>query len=152
MPEHSPMFQTPAQESRGSWLSVIVGAVAIAIIVAAAVFFSKSPPPATQQALDKYAENLQVGSLAMSVAQNFVGASIHYVDGKIADAGGRTAGGSRAEVSLRNSRGQSALRETQNVARLEPASGDPPAQAVSWKNAPLQPNEMASFPLTFEHM
>jgi hypothetical protein len=146
------MFETPAQETRGRWISVVVAVVAVAVIIAAAVFFSKSPPPATQQALDKYAENLQIGSLSMSVAQNFVGASVHYVDGKIANVGERTVDGIRAEVIFRNSMGQVVLRVTQNLMRLAPASGDLPAQAVSWKNAPLQPNEVATFRLTFEHI
>jgi hypothetical protein len=152
MAEHSPMFENRTQDSGLSWISIIVAVLVIGVIVAAVVFFSTSPPPQTQQALDKYAESLQIGSPSMSVAQNFVGANIHYVDGKIANVGGRTVEGIRVDVIFRDSMGQVVLRDTQNLMLLKPAQGDLPADVVSLKNSPLQPNEVASFRLTFEHL
>ncbi len=152
MAEHSPMFETPAQESGSRWISSVVAVVVIGAIIAAIIFFSSSPPPQTQQALDKYAESLQVGSLSMSVAQNFVGASIHYVDGKIANVGERTVTGIRVEVIFRDSMGQIVLRDTQNLMLLQQQPGDLPPEVLSLKNDPLQPNEVATFRLTFERL
>jgi hypothetical protein len=152
MTEHAPMFETPAQESGGRWIAVLVAAVVIIAVIAAVILLSKSPPPQSQQLLDPYAESLQVGSLKLSAAENFVGASVHYVDGKIANVGGRTVNGIRVEVIFRDSLGQIVLRETQNLMLLKEQSGDLPADLVSLKADPLEPNEVATFRLTFEHL
>jgi hypothetical protein len=152
MAEHSPMFETPAQETGGRWIGVLVAVMVIAAVIAAVVLLSKSPPPQGQQPLDPYAESLQVGSLKLSVAENFVGASIHYVDGKIANVGGRTVNGIRVEVIFRDSMGQIVLRDTQNLMLLKEQSGDLPADVISLTNDPLEPNEVATFRLTFEHL
>jgi hypothetical protein len=152
MAEQSPMFQTPAQESGGRWIGVLVAVVVIGAVIAAVVFFSKSPPPQGRQPLDPYAESLQVGALKLSIAQNFVGASIHYVDGKIANVGGSTVNGIRVEVIFRDSLGQIVLRDTQNLMLLTEPVGDLPADLVSLKDHPLEPNEVATFRLTFEHL
>ena len=144
------MFETPAQETGGRWIGVLVAVVVIVGVIAAVVLLSKSPPPQGQQPLDPYAESLQVGSLKLSVAENFVGASIHYVDGKIANVGGRTVNGIRVEVIFRDSLGQIVLRDTQNLMLLKEQSGDLPTWCA--KNDPLEPNEVANFRLTFERL
>ncbi|MGE0404929.1 MAG: hypothetical protein AB7O65_01420 [Candidatus Korobacteraceae bacterium] len=153
MAEPAPMFQTPADESSGArWIALLVAALLVAAIVGAVVYFSNTPPPQGEQPLDRYAENLQVGDLKLSVAENFVGSSIHYVDGKIANVGGRTVDGIRVEVIFRDSLGQIVLRETQTLMLLKEQPGDLPTELVSLKNDPLEPNEVADFRLTFERL
>jgi hypothetical protein len=152
MAEHPPMFETPTESSRGRWIALLVAVAIVSAVVAAAVFFSKPPERGGEQLLDPYAGNLQYGSLKLSVAESFVGASIHYLDGKIANVGGRAVNGIRVEVLFRDSLGQVVLRDTQNLMLLREQPGDLPPELVSLKSDPLDPNEVQTFRLTFEHL
>ncbi len=151
MADRAPIFHTPPEESHGRWVPILIAAVVIGVAVAAVILFSRRPQPAAEQRIDPYAEYLQVGDLKLSGAESFVGTSVHYLDGKIANTGPRTVTGIRVEVIFRDSLGQVVLRETQNLMRLEERPGMP-ADLVALKAHPLQPNEVAQFRLTFEHI
>jgi hypothetical protein len=153
MPDNPPMFETPRQESTGRWRAVLAAAVLIGAALGAAIFFSDRPAPKTEQLrLDPYSENLQVGGLKLSVATNFVGSSVHYLEGQIANTAGRTVTGITVEVVFRDSLGQIVLRDTQPVMLVQPVSGDLPADVVSLAKSPLRANQLSTFRLSFEHM
>ena len=148
----SPMFRHSREDSRGKWIPILIAAIVIGAALAAILLLAKQPRPQVQQSLDPYAENLQVGDLKLSVAESFSGASVHYVEGKIANTGGRTANGIQVEALFRDSMGQVVLRDTQSLMLLQRRSGDLPPETVALKSRPLQPNEVQEFRLTFEHL
>src|SRR5215467_10537103 len=80
----------PLTEERDNSRWIILGAlVAIAAIVIAFALLTREkhqapvgPPP--------YAANLKISDLKMSRAQNFVGATVTYIEGTITNSGGKT--------------------------------------------------------------
>ena len=144
-------FSQPAEESRGEWVPLAIGAGVILLIVAAVLFLSRNrkeqtgPPPEAP-----YASNLPISGLKMSQAQNFVGAQVTYLDGKIANSGSRVVNGIAVEAVFRNSLGEVVGRESQPLMLLEERPGYD--DAVSLSKHPLMPNESQPFRLTFEHI
>jgi hypothetical protein len=133
-------FSTPSEpESHGEWIPLAIGAGVILIVLAGVFFLSRhrnensGPPPEAP-----YASNLQITDLHMSQAQNFVGAQVTYLEGKIANSGSRTVNGIVVEAVFRNSLGEVVGRESQSVMILEQRPGY--EDAVSLKQHPLQPN------------
>ena len=81
---------TPAtSEKDSSWQPKAVGIVAVLIVTAIAGFFLRSKPVAPVLA-DPYISRLKISDLKMSQAQNFVGASVTYIDGTLTNAGDKT--------------------------------------------------------------
>ncbi len=145
-------FSTPQKpESHGEWIPLAIGAGVILIVLAGVFFLSRhrnenaGPPPEAP-----YASNLQISELAMSQAQNFVGAQVTYLQGKIANSGSRTVNEIVVEAVFRNSLGEVVGRESQPAMIVEQRPGY--EDAVSLKQHPLQPNENQPFRLTFEHI
>jgi hypothetical protein len=89
---------------------------------------------AEQQA---YCTSLEFSDLRMSAAENFLGATVTYLDGRVANRGTRTLSQLQVELNFVDILNQVVLRET--------------AYPVS-KAAPLQPGAVRTFRVTFEHM
>ena len=145
-------FSTPQDpEGHGEWVPLAIGAGVILVILAGVFFLSRhrnensGPPPEAP-----YASNLQINDLHMSQAQNFVGAQVTYLEGKIANSGSRTVNAISVEAVFRNSLGEVVGRESQPLMILEERPGY--SDAVTLKQHPLQPNENQPFRLTFEHI
>jgi len=145
-------FSTPQEpESHGEWIPLAIGAGVILVILAGVFFLSRhrnensGPPPEAP-----YASNLQITDLKMSQAQNFVGAQVTYLEGKIANTGSRNVNGISVEAVFRNSLGEVVGRETQPLMILVERPGY--QDAMSLTQHPLQPNENQPFRLTFEHI
>jgi hypothetical protein len=86
----------------------------------------------------------------MSAAQNFVGGTVTYIDGKIANSGGKTVGGARVEVTFRNSLGEIAQREEVQLRVLQETG--PYTEPVDLALSPISPGHAKNFRLTFEHV
>lgn len=146
-----PFIQRPEPESSGEWIPLAIGAGVILVIVAGIFLLSRNRSTQTGPAPEApYASNLQITDLKLSQAQNFVGAQVTYLEGKIANTGSRTVNGISIEAVFRNSLGEVVGRETQPVMILEVRPGY--YDAVSLKQHSLQPNENQPFRLTFEHI
>ena len=65
----------------------MIGAAVIVLVVGAVLILGRPTPQSGPAAIAPYAENLQVGDLKLSAAENFVGGSVSYLDGKIANVG-----------------------------------------------------------------
>jgi hypothetical protein len=59
-----------------------------------------------------YVSNIKLSDLKMSAAENFVGATVSYVDGTLANLGNQTVTHVVVEATFRDSIGQLAQRET----------------------------------------
>jgi len=98
------------------------------------------PPP--------YAANIKFSDLKMSAAENFVGATVNYLDGTVSNAGNQMVTHVMVEVTFKDSMAQLAQRETVPLRVLQ-ASGPYP-DAVDLSASPLAPGQSKPFRLTFE--
>ncbi len=144
----------PAQqdESGRIWTFVGLGVGIVVIVVAVLAIIGRSgrQPPAQPPA---YASKLQLTDLKMSAAENFVGATVTYLDGKITNSGDKTVTRATVQGIFINSLGQVVQRETLPVHVLTTGTtGGIYTDAVDLGVAPLAPGQSRPFRLTLEHI
>lgn len=141
--------QTPTTtEERDS--SRVIIAIAVVVVIGAALaaaFLLRTPPKAVKPA-SPYIAKLKLGNFKMSAAENFIGATVSYIDGDITNAGDKAVTHVMVEVNFEDSMGQVTQREDlplriirTNGAYLEP---------VDLSAAPLGPGQTEPFRLTFD--
>lgn len=139
----------PKQENR--WRPILIAVGIIVVVVAAIWFFSRGHTSAPAQAgIVPYAESLQTGDLHLSTAQNFMGGQVTYLQGKVANVGAKTVTAAEVQATFRNSLGEVVDKQTQPLRVSASPLGHPDWVALS--TAPLVPNKVAEFRLTFEHI
>ncbi len=147
----TPFSQPQVQEAGGRWVPLVIGAVIILAAVAAIIIFGRPAAKPAAPAVAPYAENLRVSDLKLSAAENFVGGSVNYLDGKITNVGPKTVTAATVEVIFRNSMGQLVQSETQPLMLYHTGlAGFPDVAPLG--AAPLTPNQTRDFRLTFEHI
>jgi len=140
--------QTPVVEERDSSWRTIAVTVAIVLALAVIVAFLLRGKPSSSSGAPPYAASLGLSDFKMSAAENFVGATVSYVDGTITNTGDKTVTHAVVEVVFRDEMGQLAQRETLPLKVLK--TGGPYAEAVDLSVYPLAPGQSDSFRLTFE--
>jgi hypothetical protein len=123
---------------------VIVGAVVALIVLA---FRGEQKKPAEPPA---YAANLKFSDLKASAAQNFVGATVSYLDGTVTNSGDKTVIHAVVRITFRDDMGQMAQREELPLRVLR--TGGPYDEAVDLNMSPLEPRQSKPFRLTFENI
>lgn len=126
-------------------IAIAVAVVMIGVVVVAVLLRTEpkkiSGPPA-------YAANLKISDLKMSAAENFVGATVNYVDGTVTNAGNKTVTRAMVEVIFKDEMGQLAQREEVPLQVLK--TSGPYPEAVDLSTSPLAPSQSEAFRLTFE--
>ena len=145
----TPFSQPQVEESGGRWIPVVIGVVVIVGAIATVLFFFRPQKP-TQAPINPYAENLVISDLKLSAAENFVGGSVSYLDGRVTNTGGKTVTAATIECLFRNSMGQVVQTENTPLMILHNQPGY--ADLASLASLPLQPNQTREFRLTFEHI
>src|ERR1700730_1924357 len=102
---------TPVAEEPDSSRRTIAIAVAVVIAIAVIFAFLLRSQPKTAAGPPPYAANLKLSDFKMSAAENFVGATVIYVDGTGANAGDKTVTRVIVEVKFKDDMGQLAQRE-----------------------------------------
>ena len=144
------MQPSPAAErSEANWRPILAGVALVVVVVGAAAFFLRTPP-SKPVAPPPYAANLKFSDTKMSAAENFVGASVTYLDGTLANSGPQTVTRVVVHVVFRNSLAEVVQTEDLPV-RLLKTTGPYP-EAVDMASDPLHPGQSAAFRLTFEHV
>lgn len=144
-----PFSQAPAEQERGRWVPLAIGAAIIVIVLAVIFVFYRNPQrPAGPAPEDPYASNLRLSDLGLKEAHNFAGGSITYVEGKVANLGSRTVTAISVEAVFRNSLGEVVGRETVPLRVLQERPGY--TDVISLAANPLTPNEEQEFRLAFE--
>jgi len=140
--------QTPVVEERDSSRVIIVIAVAavIAIILGIAFLLRETPKPVKPPS--PYIASLKLSDFKMSAAENFVGATVSYVDGTITNSGDKTVSHVMVQVTFQDSMGQVAQQEDLPLRVLKTAGPYP--EAVDLSISPLAPGQAQSFRLTFD--
>ena len=151
-----PLPLTPQSEESGPpWLAMGVAVALLAAIVGAAFFVSRrSPAPAPAAAettpLHPYAAQLSLTELKMSTAQNFVGATVTYLELKVANTGDKAVSGATVEAVFRNSLGELVQKEAQPLMYIH--ARKPYTDVSDLRANPLKPGETREFRLTFDHI
>lgn len=140
--------QTSGAEERDSSRLIILAAVAGVIAVILGLAFLLREPPKMAKPIPAYAASLQLSNFKMSTADNFVGHTVTYIDGSIANTGGKAVTQVMVEVVFKDEIGQLAQREEVPL-RVLRTSGPYP-EAVDLNVAPLGPGQTQEFRLTFD--
>ena len=139
---------TPVTEEPDSSRRTIAIAVAVVIAIAIIFAFLLRNQPKTASGPPSYAANLKLSDFKMSAAENFVGATVSYIDGTITNSGSKTVTHIVAEVKFKDDMGQLAQREDIPMQVLK--TEGPYPEAVDFGVAPLGPGQSKPFRLTFE--
>ena len=142
--------QPPETEERDSSRRTIAIAVAIVLALAVIVALLLRSQPQRASGPPAYAANLKLSDFKMSAAENFVGATVSYIDGTVSNSGSRTATRVMVRVIFQDDMGQMAQREDVPLKVLN--TGGPYAQAVDLSVSPLNPGQSLPFRLTFERI
>lgn len=144
------LMQNPTTEPQESSLRpILIGIVIVGVIVAVLLLIFRAeqkkptPPPA-------YAAKLKFSDLKTSAAQNFVGATVSYIDGAVTNTGDNTVTHAVVQVTFKDDMGQTAQREELPIRVLR--TGGAYDEAVDLGLSPLAPGQSEPFRLTFENI
>lgn len=138
----------PASEERDSSGRIIAIAVAAVIVVAVLIALALRQPEKRSSGPPPYASSLKLSDFKMSAAENFVGATVSYVDGTVTNGGDKTVTHVVVEVNFKDDMGQIAQREEIPMQVLK--TDGPYPEAVDFSVSPLAPGQSKPFRLTFE--
>ncbi|MGA2569789.1 MAG: DUF2393 family protein [Terracidiphilus sp.] len=131
-------------------------ATAVVLIVAIGSFWyfghRRTAPAVTpiSAPTDPYASNLAIGDLHMSESANLAGGKSTYLDGQIANNGGRTVTGISAQVLFRDPAREVAWNMTQPMTLIR--TREPYIDVEPVSAAPLKPGDSREFRLIFDNV
>jgi hypothetical protein len=138
------------EKQRDSSLLPILLGVALVVVVVGVIALLTRGSPKSATAPHPYAANLRLSDLKMSAAENFVGASVTYIDGTITNAGDKTVTHAIVHVAFKNSLGEVVQAEDVPLHVLQ--TSGPYPDTVDLNLSPLAPGQGKPFRLTFEHI
>lgn len=141
---------TPVDVERDSSRLIIGIAMAVVIGVALLAAFLLREPPKIAKTASPYIASLKLSDFKMSAAENFIGATVSYIDGSVTNHGDKTVTHVVVEVVFQDEMGQVAQQEELplQVIRTNGAYPEPVDVSVS----PLAAGQMQPFRLTFDHI
>lgn len=136
-----------------NWLPLAIAAVVVIVVAGFAIFFlqhGKKGPVVTPvtASLDGYAASLPISRLAMSESANLAGGKQTYIDGHIANTGGRTISAVTVQILFRNVAHEVVQNDTQSLKLIR--TRDPYVDVEPVAAAPLKPGDDKEFRLTFD--
>jgi hypothetical protein len=138
-----------AAERDTSKRTIVIAIVVIVAIVAALALLLREKPHA-EPGPPPYAASLKLSDLKMSQAQNFVGATVTYIDGTLSNVGDKTLTHAVVQVTFRDLYGQVA--QIENVPLKVLQTGGPYDDTADLSISPLGPGQSRQFRLIFEHV
>src|SRR5579864_5736811 len=141
---------SPVATERDTSKRTILIAIGVVVAVAGLAALILREAPRSNSGPPPYVANLKFSDVKMSQAQNFVGASVTYIDGTVTNAGDKTVTHATAHVEFKNSMDQVAQVEDLPLRILQ--TGGPYPDAVDLTVSPLGPGQSKPFRLTFEHV
>jgi len=145
------LIQQPqqAEDRESNWLPIVLGVGAVVVVVGIlALAFRSTPKNAAPP--HPYANNVKLTDVKMSAADNFVGATVTYIEGTVSNSGDKTVIFSLVHVIFRNSLGEVAQAEDVPLRVLQTGGLYP--DVVNLNASPLAPGQSKHFRLTFEHI
>ena len=128
---------------------ILIGVVIVAVVVGLlALALRSEKKPAVEP--HPYSSNLKISDLKMSAAQNFVGATVNYIDGNVTNTGDKTVIHAMVQVVFNDDMSQIAQRENVPLRVLQTTGPYP--DTVDFNLSPLAPGQTKPFRLTFESL
>jgi hypothetical protein len=146
-PSQVPFSPAAPDEPERPWVAIVAGIAVVAIVLGLLAWFGGGKPSISQP-VNPYADKLQMSNVKLAAAQNFVGGTVTYVEGKITNHGDKTVNGAVAEVIFRNSLGEVVQKERIPVRVL--VFQGPDRDILDLLSTPLKPGATADFRLTIE--
>jgi hypothetical protein len=137
------------QKEDSNRVPILIGMVLVIVAVGIIVLFSRGQSKGSA-APHPYAAKLKISDLKMSAAENFVGATVTYLDGTATNTGDKTVTHATVHVVFKDSLGQ--IAQTEDVPLHVLQTGGPYLDAVDLSTSPLAPGQSKPFRLTFEHV
>jgi hypothetical protein len=140
-----------AQNEPRNWTPLIIGFGLVLVVVALIAVLGREKKEVVKTA-DPYAPNLVVEQARISQADNFVGATVTYIDLTVKNNGSRTVVGGAVQAVFRDTLGQVVQTETLPLRALihHPLGGADEAGDLAL--APLGPGQTRRLRLTIEHI
>jgi hypothetical protein len=144
-----PRLNPTTEKETSAARPILIGIILLGVVVAilALILRSEQPKPAAPPA---YAVNLKFLNLQTSAAQNFVGATVSYLDGTVSNTGEKTVSHAVVQITFKDDMGQTAQREEVPIRVLR--TGGAYDEAVDLSVSPLAPGQSKPFRLTFENI
>ena len=141
----------PAEKKEFPW-PIAIGAAVVLIVVAVItlVMYKPAPQPGERRDTPPYAANLQLRDIKMATANNYVGGSVTYLEGTIANTGSQTVTGVTVEATFLNGMNQVVQQEYLPVMVTQERPGY--SDNVDLSRAPLPPGKSAAIRITLEHV
>ena len=137
------------QEPDSNRIPILVGMALVIVVVGIIALFSRGQSKGNAVP-HPYAANLKISDLKMSAAENFVGATVTYLDGTLTNTGDKTVTHATVHVVFKDWLGQ--IAQTEDVPLHVLQTGGPYLDAVDLSASPLAPGQSKPFRLTFEHV
>jgi hypothetical protein len=134
-------------DSDSSRRIIIIAVVAVLALMLGVTLLLREPPKAPKVP-QPYIASLKLGAFKMSAAENFIGATVSYLDGTISNTGDKAVTRVVVEVIFKDSMGQLAQREEVPLRVLR--AGAAYTEAVDLRALPLAPAQNQPFRLTFD--
>jgi hypothetical protein len=144
--EPSPLAERQRDSNLGP---ILLGVSFVLVVVGVIAVLSRSSPKLTTPP-NPYAAKLKLSDLKMSVAENFVGARITYIDGTATNNGEKTVTRATVHVSFKNSLDE--VVQAEDVVLYVLKIGGPYPDTVDLNSSPLAPGQSEPFRLTFDHI
>jgi Protein of unknown function (DUF2393) len=141
---------TPTVEERDTSRRTILVAIAVIVVLVGVVALVLRQKPVPSTAPPPYAASLKISDLKLSQAQNFVGATVTYVDGTLLNTGDQTVTHAEVRVTFKDMYGQIAQVENFPIKVLRTTGPYPDTADLSV--VPLPPGQSSAFRLIFEHL
>lgn len=144
----------PTVETRErNWLPIGVAAAIVVVVAVIVVLVMQRGKGAANiapvtAASDPYAASLPLTDFAMSEAGNLAGGKITYLDGRVANKGGKIVTGVKVQVLFRNSAQEVTQNESQTLKFIRMRTPYVDIEPVS--AAPLKPGDEKDFRLIFD--
>lgn len=142
------MQPSPTTEESNSSTLIIVLAVVVVFALAGIVALLLRSKPQSTSGPPPYAANIKLSDFKMSAAENFVGATVNYIDGTVTNTGSQTVTHIAVEVTFKDEMGQVAQREDVALKVLKSNGAYP--EPVDLSVSTLAPGQSQPFRLTFE--
>jgi uncharacterized protein DUF2393 len=142
--------QSPKPDEHESSLRPILMGIALVVVIVAIVALVGREKPKSGSGVPPYAASIKFSDLKMSAAENFVGASVTYLDGTVTNAGDKTVSHVMVHLVFKDAMGQTAQFEDVPIRVVQTVG--PYADAVDLSKAPLAPGQSKPFRITFEHV
>jgi len=141
---------TPTVAERDNSKRTILIAIAAVMLMAGIAALVLRPKPKAVAVPPPYAADLKFSDVKLSQAQNFVGATVTYVDGTLSNTGSKSVTDATVRVTFKDPYGQIAQVEEVPIKILRTSGPYPDTANLSV--APLAAGQSQTFRLTFEHV